>query len=377
MATKRDYYDVLGVGRSAGGDNIKRAYRKLALKYHPDNYQGDKAEGEQLFKEVSEAYEVLSDSVKRQRYDQFGHEGLRGVGMHDFSRMGFGDIFSMFEDIFSGMGGFTTGQTRSQRGYDLETQVELTLEQVATGADSTLEFERIDLCDACSGSGAKPGAEAARCETCGGYGQVQQQMQSFLGVSVRLQQCPRCHGAGRIITDPCTACKGSTRMRKKRALTVHVPPGVRDGQMVRVRGEGEPNAANTARGDLHVYVHVTDHPFLTRRNDDLICQVPITFSQAALGGSVEVPTLAGAEPVDIPAGTQNGDVITLKGRGLPSQRTGRKSHQHVLVFIEVPTKLTGKQKEILTEFAETEDVNVTPKRQSFLDKLKKTLGMKD
>ena len=375
MPSKRDYYEVLGVDRSVGGDDIKRAYRKLALKYHPDNYKGDKAEGEALFKEVSEAYEVLSDPAKRQRYDQFGHEGLRGAGLHDFSSMGFGDIFSMFEDIFGGMGLGGGGRRRSERGNDLATEIELTLEEVASGVEHTLEFERIDACEACGGGGSAAGTTPDRCADCGGYGQVQQQVQSVFGISVRLQPCRRCGGKGVIITDPCETCDGVGRDRKQRMLTVHVPPGVRDGQVIRLRGEGEPNAANTHRGDLHVYVRVKDHPLLVRRNDDLICQVPITYSQAALGGTVQVPTLAGVEPVDVPAGSQNGDVITLKGRGLPLSRGGRKGHQHVLVHIEVPKKLSKKQKELLQELAETEEVEVTPQRKTFLDKLKEKFGL--
>ena len=374
MAKKRDYYEVLGMDRSAGDDEIKRAYRKLALKYHPDNYKGDKAEGEGLFKEISEAYEVLSDSNKRQRYDQFGHQGLRGMGVHDFSSMGFGDIFSMFEDIFSGMG-FATGQPRTQRGLDLETEIELSLEDVATGAESTLEFERIDACDGCQGTGSKPGTVPDRCSACGGYGQVQQQVQSLFGLSVRSMPCPKCKGKGTLITDPCTECDGTGRERQKRVLTVRVPPGVSDGQVIRLRGEGEPNAGNTARGDLHVYLRVKEHPMLVRRRDDLICQVPIAFSLAALGGSVEVPTLAGPEQADVPPGTQNGDVITLKGRGLPSPGTSRTGDQHVVVFIEVPKKLSKKQKQLLAEFAETEDTHVTPQRKSFVAKLKETFGL--
>lgn len=377
MSEKRDYYEVLSVGRSAGGDEIKRAYRKLALKFHPDNYQGDKAEGEAKFKEISEAYEVLSDSVKRQRFDQFGHAGMRGAGVHDFSSMGFGDIFSMFQDIFSGMGGFTAGAQPGGHGYDLETQVTLTLQQVAAGAEPTLEFERMDLCDTCGGGGAEPGTTPQRCDQCGGYGQVQQQVQSFFGTSVRIQPCPKCLGKGKIITNPCRNCDGTGRARKHRTLTVRIPPGIRDGQVVRVRGEGEPNEAGTDRGSLHVYVSVEEHPLLTRRGDDLICQVPITFSQAALGGTIEVPTLAGTENVDIPGGSQNGDVVCLKGRGLPSMRNGKAGSQHVVMYIEVPTKLSKNQRELLQQFAETEDANVTPKRKSFFEKVKECLSGKD
>jgi len=369
MAQKRDYYEVLGVDRTAGGDQIKRAYRKFALKYHPDNFKGDKAEGEKKFRELAEAYEVLSDPVKRQRYDQFGHEGLRGAGMHDFSRMGFGDIFSMFEDIFGGFG-ISRGRDAHQRGLDLETEVELTLEQVASGIEQTLEFERIDLCGTCGGGGSKPGTEPERCSTCGGYGQVQQQVQSFFGVSVRILRCPACNGRGSIVRDPCRDCGGSGRAKKKRVLAVHVPPGIHEGQVIRVPGEGEPNEQGTSRGDLHVYVRVAPHPLLVRRDDDVFCRVPISFTQAALGGKVAIATLAGTEEIEVPPGTQNGDVITLKRRGLPNRRTRRPGDEHVQVFVEVPRKLNKKQRQLLEELAAIEQADMTPERKGFFDKLK-------
>ena len=295
--------------------------------------------------------------------------------MHDFSNMGFNDIFSMFEEIFGGgfgggMGGRRGDRRRAQRGLDLETEVELTLDQVATGTDTTLEFERMDLCGECGGSGAKRGTRPDKCSTCGGYGQVQQQVQSFFGTSVRISACPACKGRGNIVRDPCESCSGTGRARKKRVLTVHIPAGVADGQVVRIRGEGEPNADGTSRGDLHVYIRVDDHPLLTRRGNDLICELPISFSQAALGGSVKVPTLDGTEQLDIPPGTQVGDVFTLKERGLPSPRTGRKGNEYVQVYIEVPKRLTGDQRKLLEQYAETEHVDVTPKRKSFFDKLK-------
>jgi len=369
MPEKRDYYEVLGVARDVSADDVKRAYRRGALKYHPDNFEGDKAEGEQRFKELAEAYEVLSDPVKRKRYDQYGHAGLRGAGVHDFRNMGFGDIFSMFEDIFGQMGGFRS-QRRPDRGYDLETEVELSLEQVAVGADETLEFERMDLCEVCSGSGARRGTELARCDKCGGYGQIQEPISGFFGMSVRVSTCPQCRGRGKMVTDPCGECHGSGRARKKRILTVHIPPGIHDGQRILLRGEGEPGSDGTARGNLHCYVRIKPHPLLVRNGDDLICQVPIAFSQAALGGKIDVPTLSGTEEIPIPSGTQNGDVITMKGRGLPSRRAGRKGNQHVQVFIEVPRKLSKEQTDLLRQYAETEDVDITPQRKSFLDKLK-------
>jgi molecular chaperone DnaJ len=368
MASKRDYYEVLGVAREAGPDDIKRAYRKLALKFHPDNYKGNKSEGETKFKELAEAYDVLSDPAKRQQYDRFGHEGLRGAGVHDFSNMGFGDIFSMFEDIFGGMG-FSGGRAGSQ-GLDLETEITMTLEEVATGLEHSLEFERMDFCDACGGSGAKPGAKTQRCATCGGYGQLQQQVQSFFGHSVRIVPCPKCKGRGQTVTDPCPSCQGSGRKRKRRVLSVHVPAGVEDGQVVRIRGEGEPSPDGTSRGELHCYIRVSPHPLLGRRGADLYCQVPISFAMAALGGKVDAPTLGGPRTVDVPAGTQNGDVITIKSLGLPVPRTGRRGDQYVQLLIDVPRKLSSRQRELLSELAKLDQTEVTEQRRSFLDKLK-------
>ncbi|MDP6543166.1 MAG: molecular chaperone DnaJ [Phycisphaerae bacterium] len=374
MPDKRDYYEVLGVSRTSSADEIKRAYRKGALKYHPDNFKGDKIEGETRFKELAEAYEVLSDSVKRNRYDQYGHAGLEGAGVHDFGNMGFGDIFSMFQDIFGqmgGMGGRGGRRGHVSRGEDLQIEVELSLEQVDTGVDESLEFMRMDLCDDCSGSGARRGSEPIRCETCNGYGQVQQQESGFFGMSVRVIACPRCKGRGTTVSDPCPSCRGSGRARKKRLLTVQIPAGVSDGQVIRVRGEGGPGQDGTARGDLHCYVRVKPHPLLIRNGNDLVCQAPIAFSQAALGGKIQVPTLTGSQEISVPSGSQNGDVITLKGRGLPSLRAGRRGDQHVQVFIEVPRKLSKRQTELLKQYAETEQVDITPERKGFLDKLKK------
>ena len=366
---KRDYYEVLNVPRTAGASDIKRAYRRSALKCHPDNYKGEKAEGEAKFKELAEAYEVLSDPQKRQLYDRYGHDGLRGAGVHDFSGMGFGDIFSMFQDIFGmGFGGAHGGP---RRGYDLETEVELTLEEVATGADRTLEFERMDFCETCSGSGAKAGTSPAQCKTCGGYGQVETSGGGFFRM---VRPCPACRGTGTVIAEACDDCRGSGRVKKKRVLAIHVPPGIYDGQVVRMRGEGEPGENGSVRGDLRCYVRVKPHPFLLRRENDLLCQVPITFTQAALGANVEAPTLAGPEEVAIPAGTQHGEAISLKHRGLPDPRSGRKGNQIVQFLIEVPRKLSKKQTELLREFAETEDINVLPAKKGFFEKLKKYFG---
>ncbi len=369
MSTKRDYYEILSIDRAADPAAIKQAYRKLALKFHPDNYKGDKAEGETKFKELAEAYEVLGEPQKRQRYDQYGHEGLRGSGMHDFSSMGFSDIFSMFNDIFGGMGNPQRGHRR-RRGLDLETEVGITLEEVAAGCERALDFERYDLCETCSGSGAKPGTEPESCAACGGYGQVQQQTQSIFGMQVRVVACPECEGSGKIIREKCPDCHGIGHVKIKRKLTVKIPAGIHEGQVIRVRNEGEPGDSGGQRGDLHVYIAIDPHPLLTRRGDDLICIAPVGFATASMGGVVEVPTIEGPHDLEVPAGTQYGDVLTVKGEGLPRLNSKRFGDLLVQVHIDVPKKLTDRQRELLEELAALDNEHVTPRRKSFLEKLK-------
>jgi molecular chaperone DnaJ len=370
--TKRDYYEVLGVTKNAGGEDIKKAYRKLAMKYHPDRNPGD-AEAELKFKECAEAFEVLSDDAKRARYDQYGHQGVQGT--HDYSHMDTSDIFSMFEEIFGGMGfGGMGGGGRQrqrggpQRGYDLETHVELTMAEVASGAEKTIEFEKNELCDTCSGTGAKPGTTPVVCQTCGGQGRVAQQ--GFGGMFRMVTNCPTCRGKGTTIRDKCPACIGNGRVQKAKKVTVKIPPGVQEGQAVRIAGEGEAGDAGGPPGDLHCYIVVKPHPVFTRHNSDLVCQVPISFTVAALGGTIEVPTLKGPGTLDVPAGTQHGDVFKMKGKGLPELRTSKVGDEVVQVLVEVPRKLTEKQKELLRQFATTEDDKALPQRKSFLDKIK-------
>jgi molecular chaperone DnaJ len=363
---KRDYYEVLGVARNASASEIKKAYRQAALKYHPDRNQ-DNPQAEAAFKDAAEAYEVLSDPEKRQRYDRYGHRGLSGAGIHDFSSMEVSDIFSMFEDIFGGgiFGGFRGGR----RGYDLETTVELQLQQVATGAEHTLEFVRNDFCDRCSGSGAEPDTERVTCTTCGGYGQVEQSA-GFGGLFRRVAICPTCRGKGTRVTTPCKQCGGSGRHPKERVLTVKIPAGVHDGQGVRVRGEGEPGENGAMRGDLHVFVQIKEHPFFERHGDDLVCRIPISFTQAALGAKIEVPTLSGRDELTIPAGTQSGAVFRMAGLGLPNVRSQKRGHELVQVLVEIPKKLSKEQQRLLREFAETEDRRVLPESKGFFERLK-------
>ena len=369
-ATKRDYYEILGVARTANGDEIKRSYRRMAMKYHPDRADGDKAEAEIKFKECAEAYEVLSDEHKRRRYDQFGHEGV--AGQHDFSHMDVGDIFSMFDDIFGGaFGGRRGGRGARQpaaRGFDLETQVELTLAEVASGVEKTIEFEKQDLCEACRGSGAKPGTTPVVCPQCGGQGRVAQQ--GFGGMFRMVTGCPNCRGRGVVIRDHCPACGGRGRQMKKRVVSVKIPAGVHEGQAVRITGEGEPGENGAPPGDLHCYIAVKQHPFFSRHNNDLVCQIPISFSQAALGAKIDVPTLQGPQQVEIASGTQHGEVFKLKGRGLPDIRTNRNGDELVQVLIEVPKRLNEKQKQVLRDFAALEDNAAMPQRKGFLEKLK-------
>lgn len=372
---KRDYYEVLGVSKNASSDDIKRAYRRMAMKYHPDKNPDDK-EAEARFKGCAEAYEVLSDPEKRRRYDQFGHDGLRGAGMHDFSRMNVEDIYSMFglDDLFGDF--FGTQRRRSARragparGYDLETSVELTLNDVARGTEKTIEFTRQDICPECTGSGSARGSGPGRCPACGGTGQIAKGGGFFQMVST----CRQCVGTGRVITNPCKKCRGSGSVPKKRIVSIKIPPGVHDGQGIRVAKEGEPGRNGGPRGDLYCYVRIKPHEFLQRDGNNLISVVPISITQAALGATIDVPSLNGTKQLKIPPGTQYASTFRIKAQGLPDIRTGRTGDQLVQVIIEIPTKLNAKQKELLSEFAKTENKSVLPNSKSFFKKLKRNFG---
>ncbi len=373
---KRDYYEVLGVNKDASQDDIKRAYRRMAIKFHPDKNPGDK-EAEAKFKECAEAYEVLSDEQKRRQYDQFGHDGLRGAGMHDFSRMNVDDIGSMFADIFGFGDIFGGGRSRSRtarkrptKGYDLETTVSLRLKEAAEGTEKTIEFTRQDICSACDGSGSEAGAKPGKCPTCGGSGQVARGGGFFQMVST----CPQCKGTGEVITNPCKKCKGSGREPRKRVLNIKIPSGVHEGQAVRVSREGEPGQNGGPRGDLYCYVKIKPHEFLRREGNNLISDVPISFTQAALGDKIEVPTLNGTRKLKIPPGTQHGNVFRIKKEGMPDMRTKNKGDLLVRVKVEIPSRLNKRQEELLREFAETENQGLFPQCKNFIDKLKKFFG---
>jgi len=346
------------------------------MKYHPDKNPDDKS-AEAKFKECAEAYEVLSDPEKRRRYDQFGHDGLRGIGMRDYAHIRWQDIGSIFEDMFGfgdfadifGMGG-RRRRTGPARGYDLETSVDLELTDIAKGVEKTIEFTRQDICTECTGSGSAKGTSPGRCPSCGGSGQVGRRGGFFQMIST----CPQCRGSGQVITNPCKKCKGTGRVPKKRVVSVKIPAGVHEGQGVRVGGEGEPGRSGGPRGDLYCYIRIKPHEFLQRDGNSLIAVVPISFTQATLGATIEVPSLNGTKGLKIPPGTQYGNIFRIRGQGLPDVRTGRTGDELVQIIIETPTKLNAKQQELLREFAKTENKTVSPRSKNFFEKLKKYFG---
>jgi molecular chaperone DnaJ len=378
MPTTRDYYEVLGVARDDSPDDIKRAYRRLAMKYHPDRNPGN-PEAEASFKECAEAYEVLSDPEKRSAYDRFGPSGLRGTPGHDFRAMNVEDIFSMFEDIFGG-GGRPRARQRGgvPRGFDLETEVEVTLDEVLAGTSRDVEFKRQDVCGRCTGSGAREGSKPAACTTCGGQGQV---AQSGLGGMFRMvTTCPHCNGRGTVIVDKCPDCRGRGRTPVKRELRVKIPAGIQDGQAVRVAGEGEPpgpeiNAAGEGiRGDLHVVVRVRRHDLFERDGNHLLIAIPVGYSQVALGAHCDVPTLDGPAALTIPAGTQHGAMFRIEGKGLPDLRSGQRGDLVVIVQLVVPKKLTEEQRALLAQFAETEHIEIDESKGSLWDRIKDAMS---
>lgn len=362
MAEKRDYYEILGVGRDATDEDMKRAYRKLAHRYHPDKNQGDK-ESEERFKEVNEAYEALSDPEKRRKYDLFGH-GAGVGGFEGFGAGGFGDIFEdIFEDFF---GAGTKGRRRAERGTDLRYNLELSFEEAAFGLETKINIPRMETCSSCNGTGAKSSTKVSVCPTCKGNGQIRFQ-QGFFTLS---RTCTHCNGEGRIISDPCDKCQGRKRVRKERTISLKVPPGVETGSRLKLSDEGEAGINGGPPGDLYIVITVREHPFFIREGNDIICQVPVSFVKAALGGKVEVPTLTGTVSLNIPPGTQPGSKLRIKGRGIADVRGYGIGDQVVKMTIEVPKKHTQKQKEILEEYARTCGEEVDTGGSGFFGKVK-------
>ncbi|WP_110111394.1 molecular chaperone DnaJ [Bacillus sp. CGMCC 1.16541] len=347
--SKRDYYEVLGLGKNAGKDEIKKAYRKLSKKYHPDINKD--ADAPEKFKEIKEAYEVLSDDQKRAHYDQFGHtDPNQGFGGGSDFGGGFG-----FEDIFSsifGGGGRRRDPNAPRQGADLQYTMSLSFEEAVFGKDTTIEIPREETCDTCNGSGAKPGTKVNTCSHCQGSGQLNVEQNTPFGRIVNRRVCHYCNGTGKQITEKCNTCHGAGKVTKTKKISVKIPAGVDDGQQLRVSGQGEPGVNGGPAGDLYVVFHVRGHEFFERDGDDIYCEMPLTFAQATLGDEVEIPTLHGKVKLKIPAGTQTGTKFRLKGKGVPNVRGYGQGDQHVIVKIVTPTKLSEKQKQLLREFAE-------------------------
>jgi molecular chaperone DnaJ len=373
MPDEEDYYAILGVQRSASADEVRTAYRNAAKKYHPDLNPDDKA-AEDRFKKCTEAYEVLSDPEKRGRYDQFGKAGLRGAGLHDWQQADVRDIFSMFGDVFGlgdlfGFGGPRRGGPG--RGASLRVVVGVGLAEVLKGATKTVRLSRRELCEKCKGSGSASGRRE-KCPTCGGQGRIQQGGGFFRIVT----ECPHCGGQGSRVRDPCPECGGRRFVSRQRTIEVHLPAGIEDGQRVRLTGEGDAGDLGGTRGDLYVEARIEEHPFFQRHARDLLCQAPVSFTQAALGAEIDVPTLEGKEAMTLSRGTQSGDLYRLKGQGLPDIEGYGRGDLLVQVIVEIPKKLSRRQEELLREFAMSEKKGVLPQRESFLEKLAEYLGGK-
>jgi len=371
---KRDYYEVLGVNRDASDDEIKKAYRKLAMKHHPDRNPENK-DSEEKFKEAKLAYEILSDAQKRAAYDRYGHAGVdpsAGAGPGGQGFDGFADAFSdIFGDIFGGGGG--RGRSNVYRGADLRYNLEISLEEAARGADKTIRIPTVEECETCHGSGAKPGTQPKPCPTCGGAGQVRIQ-QGFFSIQ---QTCPKCHGTGRIVPDPCRDCGGVGRVKKQKTLEVKIPAGIDEGMRLRHAGHGEPGVNGGPPGDLYVEIHIRAHAVFQRDHDDLHCEMPISFTTAALGGEIEIPTLEGMARLKIPTETQSGKVFRLRGKGIRNVRSQAHGDLMCHVVVETPVNLTERQKELLREFEEVSSSDAdrhNPKAKSWMDKVKDFFG---
>jgi len=376
--SKRDYYEVLGVSRDASEEDIKKAYRRLAMKHHPDRNPDD-PKAEELFKEAKEAYETLSDEQKRAAYDQYGHAAFEAGGMGGGGFGGFGgggaagfDFSDIFGDIFGGGGG-GRGHSNVHRGADLRYNLEITLEQAARGTETKIRVPTMAECETCSGTGAKPGTSPTTCSTCGGHGQVRMQ-QGFFSIQ---QTCPRCHGSGKQISSPCSDCHGAGRVKHHKTLSVKIPAGVDNDDRIRLSGEGEAGMNGGPTGDLYVVIHISPHPVFQREHSDLHCEMPISFATAALGGEIEIPTLDGSARIKIPAETQSGKVFRLRGKGIKGVRSSTFGDLHCHVVVETPVKLTDRQKELLREFQDINDQDSarhSPRSKSWMDKVKDFFG---
>jgi molecular chaperone DnaJ len=368
-ATKRDYYEILGVSRQASQDEIRSSFRRKAKQYHPDVNREPGAE--ERFKELNEAYAVLSDEQKRGAYDRYGHAGVSGMGAPDFSGFGMEDIF---ESIFGGFGGRGTTRRSPRRGADLRYDLSITFEESIAGVEKEIQVTRHEVCPACRGSGAEPGSTPVRCATCNGSGEIRQVRQTFLGSMVNVTTCPTCRGQGETISTPCTTCNGRTQVRQTRRLSVNIPPGVDTGTQIRLSGEGEPGQNGGPNGNLYVVLTVQPHRYFRRQDDDILVEVSINLAQAALGTDIVVPSVNGTEKIKVPAGTQPGTVFHLRGKGVPRlQRSGR-GDMYVILNVATPTSLTGEQKRLFKDLAKSLPGEAVPQERGLIDRIRDVLA---
>lgn len=382
MSTKRDYYDVLGVDKNADAQALKKAYRKLAMQYHPDR-NPDNKEAEEKFKELSEAYEVLSDDTKRQTYDQFGHAGMNGQGGFggQGGQGGFGgfeDIFGdMFGDIFGGgFGGQRNRRRGPERGADIRQDIDITFEEAAFGKKASIKLTRSEECSECNGSGAKPGTSKRTCPTCNGAGEVRTVQRTPFGNIASSRPCSACNGEGEVVESPCSKCHGQGSTRKVKTIEVDIPAGIDDGQMIKLSNQGEVGSKGGPRGDLYIVVNVKSHPLFTREGNDIYFDMPITFVQATLGDEIEVPTLDGKVKYSVPEGTQTGTVFRLREKGIPRLRGNTRGDQYIKVVVDTPKKLNEKQKDLLKQFAQECGEEVHEKKRTFGQKIENMLKKK-
>lgn len=373
--TQRDYYEVLGVPKNASNDDLKSAFRRLARQYHPD--VNSEPDAEERFKEINEAYAVLSDAERRAAYDRYGHAGVRGPGGATDFTVDFSDFADIFGDLF-GFGGFgrTSRRTRNapRRGADLQYRLELNFEEAVFGVEKEIEITRDEVCATCQGSGAEPGTSPVRCATCNGNGEVRQVRQTILGSMVQVSTCPTCSGSGETIASPCHTCQGRGLERRTRKKMVNIPAGVDNGTQIRLAGEGQPGVNGGPNGSLYIAVQVKAHKFFRRRDNDVLLDLDINIAQATLGAEVEIPTVDGKATLKIPAGTQPGKVLRMRSKGVPHLRGNGRGDQLVIVNVEVPTRLSNEQRRLFEQLAKSLGSDVRPQERSFLDWLKETLG---
>lgn len=367
---ERDYYEILGVPRTATPDDLKSAFRKLARQYHPDvNKEPD---AEERFKELNEAYAVLSDTEKRAAYDRYGHAGVNGSGgVPDYSTV---DLSDIFEEFFGFGGGSRRSRNAPRRGADLSSRVQITFEEAVFGVEKEVEITRDELCTACRGTGSEPGTSPTRCTTCGGKGEVRQTRQTFLGSMVQVTTCPTCGGQGEVISSPCRTCKGRGLERKTLRKVVPIPGGVDSGTQIRLAGEGQPGVFGGPNGNFFLEIQVQPHKYFRRKQDDILVDLNINLAQAALGADIDVPTVDGPQRMKVPPGTQPGKIFSLRGKGVPHLRGSGRGDEHVIVGVEIPTHLTLDQRKLFEQLAKTLGSEVRPQERSFLDKLKEVIG---